>query len=199
MGWKYNAAEVDPLTIARGYDLSTGTGGVRPPAANFATGGNPAQLSTDGVNSTAVATEIYVASVIVPFTCLVTGISLFNGATVGTDNGKVGLFDCNGTLLRASAAVGAVTANADTYQDYAFALDGANTAATTLAIPSGTYYIACMYNGTTTRFNAHGMGRFPTRRVTGATFSTAFATTSLTITVPTTFTITDLPPIASLY
>ncbi len=199
MAWKYRNDEIDAITLSRGIDLASAGGGVRPPAANFCTGNNPPQLSTDGVNSTPVATEIYVASVVVPFTCLATGISVFNGATVGTDNGKVGLFDCNGTLIRASAAAGALTAGADSFQDYAFALDGANTAATTITLPSGVYYIAVMFNGTTTRFNAHGMGRFPTRRVTGATFATAFSTTSLTITVPTTFTVTDLPPIAALY
>ena len=155
--------------------------------------------STDGVNSTPVATEIYVASVLVPFTCVVTGISVFNGATVGTDKGKVGLFDATGTLVRASAAAGATTSGADSYQDYAFALDGAGAAATTITLPTGIYYVAYMMNGNTDRFNAWGVGRFPTRRVTGATFSTAFASTSLTITPPTTFTTADLPPIASLY
>lgn len=200
MAWKYNQNEVADLTPSGGIDLLTAKGGTRPLAGNFATGGNPAQLSTDGVNSTPVVTEIYVAQVIVPFTTLCTGISIFNGTVVATDKVKVALFDVAGTMLRTSAAAGFQPTTADVYEDIAFALDGTGlVAATTIVLPTGMYNIACIYNGTTNRFNAHGMGRFPTRRVTGAVFSTAFNTTSLTITPPTTFTVTDLPPIASLY
>lgn len=199
MAWKYNPKDLDSLTLAGGYDLATAQGGVRPPAALCATGGAPAQLAADGVNSTPVVTEIYVATVIVPFTCVVTGVAQFNGSDV-TDKSKWGLFDVNGTMLRASAAAGTQCSGTDAYQQVPFALAGDGvTAATTIVLPTGTYYIGCMYNGTTSRFNAWGVGVFPTRRVTGAVFTTAFATTSLTITPPTAWTVTDLPPIASLY
>jgi hypothetical protein len=199
MSWKYRQDEVD-LNLTTGYDLASVKGGIRPPASMCHTGNNPAQLAADGVNSTPVITEIYVAAVQVPFTVLATGISVFNGSVVATDKYKVALFDATGTMLRASAAAGFQPVTVDSYDDVAFALAGDGvTAATTIVLPTGTYFIGCIYNGTTNRFNAHGVGRFPTRRVTGAVFATAFSTTSLTITPPTTFTITDLPPIASLY
>jgi len=198
MGWKYNPAEINGQTLTIGIDLATMNGGTRPPASMCHTGGAPAQLAADGVNATPVITEIYVAAVIVPFTVLCTGISVFNGSD-STNKIKVGLFDVAGTLLRASAAAGTQLSGTDAYQDIAFALDGANGAATTISLPTGTYYVGTIHDGTTTRFNAWGVGRFPTRRVTGAVFATAFSTTSLTITPPTTFTIADLPPIASLY
>jgi hypothetical protein len=193
MSWKYRSDEMDP-TLGGGLDLGT----LRPPASLCHTGGQAAQIAADGVNSTPVVTEIYVAAVIVPFTCTVTGISVFNGSDV-TDKVKVGLFNSAGVLLRTSAAAGTQCANADTYQNVPFALDGANAAATTIVLPTGTYYIGCIYNGTTSRFNAHGVGCFPGGKITGAVFATAFNTTSLTITPPTAFTAASLPPIASLY
>jgi hypothetical protein len=195
MSWKYRDDEMS-LTLSGGYDLAGAKGGVRPPASLCHTGGAPAQIAADGVNSTPVITEIYVATVVVPFTCLCTGIAIFNGSDV-TDKVKVGLFDVAGTMLRASAAAGTQCSGTDAYQAVPFALAGdGTTAATTIVLPSGTYFVGCIYNGTTSRFNAWGVGNFPTRRVTSAVFATAFATTSLT---PTAFTVTDLPPIASLY
>jgi hypothetical protein len=199
MAWKYRDDEFT-TTLSGGVDFASVKGGVRPFASMCHTGGNAAQLAADGVNSTPVITEIYVATVQVPFTCLVTGISVFNGSVVATDKYKVALFDVAGTMLRTSAAAGFQPTATDAYEDVAFALAGDGvTAATTIVLPTGTYYVGCIYNGTTNRFNAHGVGRFPTRRVTGAVFATAFNTTSLTITPPTAFTVTDLPPIASLY
>jgi hypothetical protein len=200
MGWRYNADELSVPSISGGIDFLTGKNGVRPLPALYHTGNSPAQIAADGVDSTPVITEIYVATVLVPFTCLATGIAVFNGSVVATDKYKVALFDVNGTMIRTSAAAGFQPTVTDAYEQVPFALgpDGI-TAATTVVLPSGTYYIGCIYNGTTNRFNAHGVGMHPTRRVTGAAFATAFNTTSLTITPPTTFTATDKPPIASLY
>lgn len=201
MSWKYRPFEYDSGTKSRGFDLATAQNGVRPPAALFHTGNSPAQISTDGVNSTPVITEIYVASLFVGFTVLATGIAVFNGTVVATDKYKVALFDDTGTMVRASATAGFQPTTADSYENVAFALAGDGvTAATTIVLPTGLYYVGVMYNGTTNRFNAHGVGAFPTIRVTGAVFATAFATTSLAlVTLPSAFTVTDLPPIASLY
>lgn len=197
MSWKYRPDEPS-LTLGVGYDLAK-IGGIRPAAANYATGGAPAQLAADGVNATPVITEIYVATVVVPFTCLATGIAVFNGSD-STNKIKVALYDAAGSLVATSAAAGTQLSGTDAYQAVPFALgsDGV-TAGTTVVLPSGSYYIATIHDGTTTRFNAWGVGVFPTRRVTSAVFATAFNTTSLTITPPTTFTTTDLPPIASIY
>src|SRR6266446_5967566 len=198
MSWKYRSDEGDILLLSQGIDLGI-NGGPRPPASMCHTGGAPAQLAADGVNSTPVVTEIYVATLVVPFTCVATGISVFNGSVVATDKYKVALFDVTGKLLRTSAAAGFQPTATDSYENVAFALNYAQDVATTIVLPTDVYYVGCIYNGTTNRFNAWGVGAFPTRRVTGAVFSTAFNTTSLTITTPTVFTATDLPPIASLY
>jgi len=194
MSYKYRADESD-FILGAGIDLSQ-IGGVRPPASMCHTGGAPAQLAADGVNSTPVVTEIYVATIVVPFTCLCTGAAMFNGSDA-TDSVKVGLFDAAGVLLRATADT--QQSGTDAYQKIPWATDGANAAATTIVLPTGVYYLGAIFDGTTTRFNAWGVGAFPTRRVTGAVYATAFNTTSLSITPPTVFTTTDLPPIASLY
>lgn len=198
--WKFDAREIDVQKLSSGVDWATMSGGSRPPGGLFHTGNSPAQLAADGVNSTPVITEIYCCSVIVPYTFLNTGISIFNGSVVATDKYKVALFDQNGTLVRTSAAAGFQPTTTDSYENVAYALgpDGV-TAATTVVLPTGLYTVGVIYNGTTNRFNAHGVGAFPTRRVTSAVFATAFNTTSLTITPPTVFTVTDLPPIATLY
>src|SRR4051812_25971012 len=121
MSWKYRADEGDTLLLTTGIDLGV-LGAARPHAGLCATGGAPAQLAADGVNATPVITEVYVASVIVPFTCVVTGIAQFNGSDA-TDKIKVGLFNSAGTLLRASAAAGTQMSGTDAYQAVPFALD----------------------------------------------------------------------------
>jgi len=195
MGWKYSQFELDSPTSSTGIDLSTMRGIGRPNPALCATGGAPALLAADGVDSTPVATEIYVAELFVPFTVLATGIAVMNGS-VSSDTVKVALFDANGVLLRAGASTAA--SGTDTYQKHAFATGPTGAAATTLVVPTGTYYVALMINGTTNRFNTWGVGVFNAGKITGATYSTAFVSTSMTITPPTTFT-TALGPIASLY
>lgn len=193
MSWKYRQNEVD---YTRDGGLDAGAG-FRPSARCWNTGNQGAQLAADGNNSTPGATtELYVCEVYVGATCLVTGIAIFNGSDV-TDNIKVGLYDANGVLLRASAATAG--AGADSYQRIPFALDGANAAATTIVLPGpGTYYVASCYAGTTSRFNTFAVGNFGAGKITGLVYATNFATTALTITPPTTFT-TALGPIASLY
>lgn len=192
MSWKYRQNEID---YTRDGGLDAGAG-FRPSARNCHTGGNPVIVSTDGNNSTPVSTELYLCEVFVPATCLVTGIAIFNGTDV-TDNVKVGLYDQNGVLLRASAATAG--SGTDAYQRIPFALDGANAAATTIVLPGpGTYYVASCYAAGTSRFNTHAIGNFGAGKITGLVYATNFATTALTVTPPTTFT-TALGPIASLY
>lgn len=198
MSWKYRQDEVD-FTLTGGMDLAS-IGGIRPPAGIFATGMSPAMNTADGANSTPVITEIYVAAVFVPFTCLATGISVFNGSVVATDKVRVLLYNGAGAILRSSAAVGAQPATVDGYDNVAFALgaDGTTTA-TTIVLPTGVYFIGTIYNGTTNRFNAHAVGAFPGGKITGAVFATAGVSAKMTITPPTAFTVAELPPIASLY
>jgi len=198
MGWKYNPKEIDAITPERGLDMSSAKDGQRPSARAFAVGGNAAQLAADGNDSTPVITEVYLGEIFVPATCLVTGIAVFNGSDV-TGSLKVGLFDANGVLLRASVAAGTAGSGTDAYQRIPFALNGANAAATTIELPGpATYYIGVTYSSATARYNAHAVGNFGASKVTSTVFATAFSTTTLTVTPPTTFT-TNLANIASLY
>lgn len=193
MSWKYRQNEVD-VTKDGGLDYG---GGYRPSARLCHSGSAPAIISTDGVNAAVGATtEMYVCEIFVPATCLVTGIAHFNGSNV-TDSIKIGLYDKNGVLLRATA--GTQQSGADAYQLIPFALDGANTAATTIVLPGpGTYYIAECFVGTTSTLQTFGTGSFGAGKLTGLVYATNFATTALTIAVPTTFT-TLLGTLNSLY
>lgn len=199
MGWKYNSLEVDPLTLARGYDLASAANGVRPPGGLWHTGNSPALTASDGTDSTPVITEIYIAAVVIPLTILATGIAVFNGSVVATDKYRVILYDNAGTAIRSSALAGFQPATVDAYEQVAFSLNGANVAATTIVLPSGTYYVGVIYNGTTNRFNAHAVGAHPGGKITGATFGTAGNTTEIAITPPTAFTAASKPPIAAIY
>lgn len=199
MSWKYRADELDAPNLAAGLDLATAAGGVRPPRGLFSTGNNAALQSADGVDSTPVITEIYVGAVFLPFTILATGISIFNGSVVATDKYRVILYNVAGTMLRSSAAAGFQPASTDAYEDVAFATGPGGTAATTIVLPSGTYFLGLIFNGTTNRFNAHGAGAFPGGKITGATFATAGITTEIAVTLPTAFTAANKPPIATLY
>lgn len=199
MAWRYNSDELATPTVSGGIDLATGKSGVRPVRGLFHAGNSPAQLATDGADSTPVITEIYIAAVFLPFTILATGIAVFNGSVVATDKLRVLLYDASGAVLRSSAAAGFQPTTTDSYEDVAFALGPTGAAATTIVLPSGTYFIGAIYNGTTNRFNAHGVGAFPGGKVTGATFATAGVSTEMTVTVPTAFTAANKPPICSLY
>lgn len=157
------------------------------------TGNLPAQVSTDGNNSTPVVTEIYLAEVFVPANATLTGVAIFNGSDV-TDVVKVGLFDASGTLVATNATGGAGTqaSGADAYQRIPF------TSSVDVKGP-GTYYVGCIYSGTTSRFNTHTIGNFGAGKLTGHVYATAFETTAKSgLTMPTTFT-TALGPIATLY
>lgn len=152
----------------------------------FHTGNQPPMVSTDGTNATPVITETYISPVFVPANLTLTGASIFNGATVGTDKGRVYLCDSTGAVVAESAVAGATTAGADSYQDHAFITPYT-------ALGPATYYVCYQMNGTTDRYNAHTFGRFGASKKTGTTFGTSVA-----ITPPTTFT-TALGPMATLY
>lgn len=168
----------------------------------FYTGGTAPQVSTDFTNATPVITELYVAEIFVPASCAVTGINVFNGSDV-TNNTKVGLYDVGGTLLASSVTTAG--SGTDAFQKIPFAYEflssatGAKTAwSTPLVLSGGTYYIASMFDGTTTRYNTHTIGSFGAGKITGLTYATAMDTAALTIAPPTTFT-TALGPVAALY
>lgn len=152
-------------------------------------GGNLGTLSSLGTNTTTVAGTIWYIDVFIPLPgTLLTGIGVLNGATIGTDNGLVGLYDSTGTLLANSALAGAITANANTFQQYAFT-------ATYTTLKPGRFFIGYQTQGTTATFRSVATATWVdvlTGSQTGA-FGTLAA-----ITPPTTFT-ADKGPVAYVY
>lgn len=141
-----------------------------------------------GTNAVHVAGTLYYGSVRVDRKLHAQGIGVLNGATVGTDNLLVALYDASGKLVANSAVAGAVTAGADAFQELAFVQE--------VDLEPGEYFIGVQCNGTTDK----------TRRVAASTFLQAagssstgtFGTVPDSITVPTTLT-ADKAPIAYVY
>lgn len=148
------------------------------------TGGAPNTSATAAnTNQTPVATEVYIAEIMVPYPCTATGLSVYNGSAV-SGNMKVGLANSAGTVIATSASTAASGTTA--YQNVPF------TAA--LTINPGTYYALTFYDNNIQRATAWTAGAFGASKQTGQTYATGFTT----ITPPTTFT-TALGPVASLY
>ena len=150
------------------------------------TGGTSPQTTTTGTSKTAAAsTKTYVAELVNPVTTLVTGIAIFNAATVGTDKYMAYITDAAGVVVATTALAGVTTSGAAAHQLIPL------TAVKTL-VP-GTYFICLQVNGTTDTFRAHAAGSFATIEISSTVFGTAGA-----ITPPTTF-VAGVGPIASLY
>jgi len=164
--------------------LAVGTGFTRTPRLCH-TGGMPAQVSTDGTDTTPVATETYIAEVFIPGpgSVTVTGVSVFNGSAVA-GNIAVALADSSGSVVASSASTSA--SGTDAYQRVAFS-------AAYTAVGPATYYVLLQSNNTGHRFNTHTFGDFGASKKTGESFGSF-----TTITPPTTFT-AGRGPIASLY
>ncbi len=141
-----------------------------------------------GTNTTIVAGTLYRSEIFVPHLATWTGIGILNGATVGSDNTLVALYDTNGVLITNSAVAGAIAANANTVQNYAFL--------NTVTLAPGRYFLAFQQNGTTatkrTQAAANGSNTM-TASSTGT-----FGTIPASFTPPTTFT-ADVGPIGWLY
>lgn len=130
--------------------------------------------------TTLAATTMYCTEIDLPFNKLITGLGVLNGATVGTDNHLVVLYDASGNLLTNSAVAGVLAATASNYQKIAFT-------STYFAIGPAQYFGCMQTNGTTALVHTIQTGTqdtYLTKGVTGQTFGTIPAT----ITVPTTFT-----------
>jgi len=140
-----------------------------------------------GTNTTLVAGTIYWSEIEVERPVTLTGIAVLNGATVGTDNGLVALYDTNGAVVANSALAGAVAAGANTFQARDFTAP--------VAVQPGRYFVAYQSNGTTATLRTIAVSTFIdslTASATG-TFGTLTA-----LTVPTTIT-ADKGPIAYAY
>jgi hypothetical protein len=144
-----------------------------------------ASLGTSAVH---VAGTWYRSEIYVPHLAQWTGIQVLNGATVGTDNIMVALYDTNGVLITNSAVAGALSAGANAFQSLAFL--------TQPILQPGRYFVAVQCNGTTAttrKWAAANGGNQMTQSATGT-----FGTVPASFTPPTTFT-ADVGPIAALY
>ena len=144
-----------------------------------------ASLGTSAVH---VAGTWYRSEIYVPHLAQWTGIGVLNGATVGTDNLMVALYDTNGVLITNSAVAGALSAGADAFQNIALLQSP--------ILQPGRYFVAVQCSGTTatTRRQAAANGsNTMTQSATGT-----FGTVPASFTPPTTFT-ADVGPIAWLY
>jgi len=144
-----------------------------------------ASLGTSAVH---VAGTWYRSEIYVPHLAQWTGIQVLNGATVGTDNIMVALYDTNGVLITNSAVAGALSAGANAFQSLAFL--------TQPILQPGRYFVAVQCSGTTAttrKWAAANGGNQMTQSATGT-----FGTVPASFTPPTTFT-ADVGPIAALY
>lgn len=175
--------------------------GSSPSPRGICTGAQAPINTADGNNSTPVITEIYLGELFVPFPVTLQGLAVFAGS-VWSDNFKLALFDAAGNIVCATASTAGST-TADVYQRAAIASEfqttpGTATAGTQVQLAPGTYYAAIILDGTTSRLNTFAVGNFGGGKITSAVYATAFATTSLSLTLPTTFT-TALVPFIGLY
>jgi len=150
-----------------------------------------------GLNTT-VAVKEFLLRIEVTKACLATGVAYLVGDAGGTGKVIGTLYDESGSLIRASALAGATIGTAGEIQSIAFALgaDGA-TAATTVELAPGIYWIGVTFNEATTR----KLRTIPAQTsfgILGAAQTRTFGTLVNPITPPTTFTAAEVP-VASLY
>lgn len=145
-------------------------------------GGNPSMVAY--TSQTPVVTEVYLAEVMVPANVTVTGVAIFNSATI-SGNVKVGLANSAGAVVATSAST--AMAGTSAYQLVPFT-------ATYAALGPATYYVLVFFDNNTVRPNAITQGSCGASKQTGQVYATGFTA----ITPPTTFT-TALGPVANLY
>lgn len=140
-------------------------------------------MASAGTSAVHVAGSWYRGEVYIPFTAQWLGAYVLNGATVGTDNLMIGLWDSAGNLITNSAVAGVLSAGANAPQQIAFLQAP--------ILPAGRYFIGVQCNGTTatTRRIAAVDGSYEMCSITAGTFGTVPAT----FTVPTTFTAAASP------
>lgn len=106
----------------------------------------PLAYSSFGTNTAHVAGTTFYASIVIPGTVKITGVSILNGLTVGTDKNIVTLYRADGTWLASSSitgsAGGVTTSGANAFQDLAFT-------SPYLASGPARYWIGVQTQGTT--------------------------------------------------
>ncbi len=127
----------------------------------------------------AANTQIECTEIDLPFSMLLTGLAPLNGSTVGTDKHWVLLYDSAGAVLATSAAAGATTSGASTYQKYSFT-------APFYAVGPARYFACYGTNGTTDTIR-HTLTQVNDNVLAGAVTGQVFGTAAA-ITPPSTFT-----------
>jgi hypothetical protein len=141
-----------------------------------------------GTNTTVVSGTLYRAEIYVTHQASWTGIGILNGATVGTNNGLVALYDSNGLLVQSSALAGELSAGANAFQNRAFL--------SPVLLAPGRYFIAYQQNGTTATVRTWAAANGGNQMTASSTGT--FGTLPSSFTAPTTFT-ADVGPIGWLY
>lgn len=168
------------------------------------TGDRGPHTSTDFNDiSPGATTTTYVGEMFAPCAFVTTGLTIFNGSATGSTNVKAALFDRSGNILLAIAET--ALSGTDANQRIPWAKENISTPGTLTTIvapqllPPGTYYVGTTYATTTTvkLQTFAGIGNWGAGTVTSV-YATAFATTSLQIVPPTTYTTAECP-VASLY
>lgn len=173
------------------------TGVLTPTGGEAAAGGfsaSPRNVSTCGLGpnsatsaytaQTPVATEFYFAEIFIPANVTVTGVAVFNSATI-SGNLKVGLANSAGANVATSAST--AMSGTSAYQLVPFT-------GTYAAVGPATYFVEVFYDNATARPNTLTAGSCGVSKATAQVFATGFTA----ITPPTTFT-TALGPVASVY
>jgi hypothetical protein len=166
-----------------GYSTPTNEGGPR-----ILPNGTILAFASLGTNTTLVAGTLYRSEIYVPHANTWTGIGMLNGATVGTNNGLIALYDTAGNFIQSSAVAGAVTAGANSFQNRAFIAP--------VILQPGRYFLAYQANGTTDTLRTWAAANGGNQMTSSATGT--FGTLPTSFTPPTTFT-ADVGPIAWLY
>jgi microcystin-dependent protein len=187
------AVTIVPATTVTGAITPTGgiaaAGGFSATPRNVHTGGNPAMLSTDGTNTDAVVTELYVAEVFIPANCTVTGAAVLWGTNTN-GNAKVALYNSSGTRVALSAST---DVSGYTGASYGTRIAFSGTYA---AVGPATYFLGVICDDNTNDVRTHTLGNFGAGKTTGLVYATEAG--YATITPPTTFTTAE-GPIATLY
>lgn len=147
-------------------------------------GMGPNSAAAAYTSQTPVTTEFYFAELFIPSNTTLTGLGIFNSATI-SGNVKVGLADSTGAVVATSAST--AMAGVSVYQRVPFT-------ATYTAVGPGTYYALAFYDNATVRPNTITAANCGVGKSVGQTYATGFTT----IAAPTTFT-TALAPVMTAY
>lgn len=189
--WDPRLGNLTRPTFGGNVSTQSGEGLVDPTVPQGPNGvpmGSLVAFASAGTSSVMVAGSWYRGEIYIPHLNQWTGFAVLNGATVGTDNLMVGLWDSAGNLITNSAVAGVLSAGANTLQQIAFLQQP--------LLPPGRYFVGVQCNGTTatTRRIPAADGAYQMCSITAGTFGTVPST----FTPPTTFT-SGASPIGVMY